>query len=73
MPDALFHKGDKVIFRLGLRSVQGTVKEDRGPIGIKGRHLYRVEFRPEPQAEGPSQIELPAEELQAVHDAVSTD
>ena len=47
MPKTQFHKGDRVTFRLGTRSVKGLVKEDRGPIGIKGRHLYLVEVQPE--------------------------
>ena len=71
MPEARFRKGDLVRFRLGIRSVQGEVKEDRGPIGVKGRHLYLVEFRPEPQSVALSQIELPADQLQAVQDTVS--
>ncbi|HEX4793915.1 MAG TPA: hypothetical protein VH370_08995 [Humisphaera sp.] len=70
MPEALFHKGDRVKFRLGARSVQGRIKEDRGPIGIKGRRLYLVEFRAEPQS--PSQIELPADQLEAVRGTVAT-
>ena len=71
MPEAQFRKGDLVRFRLGTRSVQGEVKEDRGPIGVRGRHLYLVEFRPEPQSVSLSQIELPADQLQAVRDIVS--
>jgi hypothetical protein len=71
MPETRFRKGDLVKFRLGTRSVQGEVKEDRGPIGLKGRHLYLVEFRPEAHSDALSQIELPAEQLQAVTDAVS--
>jgi hypothetical protein len=73
MPEAQFRKGDLVRFRLGTRSVQGEVKEDRGPIGVRGRHLYLVEFRPESQSLSPSQIELPADQLQAVRDKVSTE
>jgi hypothetical protein len=68
MPEAKFRKGELVRFRLGTRSVQGEVKEDRGPIGVKGRHLYLVEFRPEPQAVSPSLIELPSDQLQSVQD-----
>lgn len=48
MPKKQFRKGDRVMFRLGIRSVQGEVKEDRGPIGVRGRRLYLVEFRSEP-------------------------
>jgi hypothetical protein len=69
MPEARFHNGDRVRFRLGIRSVQGVVKEDRGAIGIKGRRLYRVEFREELQS--PSQIELPADQLQPVRGRVA--
>lgn len=71
MPETRFRKGDLVRFRLGTRSVQGEVKEDRGPIGVKGRHLYLVEFRPEPQSASLSQVELPADQLQAVRDTIS--
>jgi hypothetical protein len=70
MPVAEFHKGELVRFRLGTRYVQGQVKEDRGPIGVKGRRLYLVEFRPESQSESLSQVELPADQLQSAQDAV---
>ena len=63
MRERQFDKGDMVKFHLGTRVVHGVVKEDRGPIGIRGRHLYTVEFRPEPQSVSLSVIELPAEEL----------
>jgi hypothetical protein len=68
MPEAKFRKGELVRFRLGTRSAQGEIKEDRGPIGVKGRHLYLVEFRPEPQPGAPALIELPSDELQSVKD-----
>jgi len=38
---------------------------------VKGRHLYLIEFRPEPQSDYRSQIELPADQLQSVKDTVS--
>lgn len=68
-----FRKGDLVTFRLGVRLVQGAVKEDRGPIGIKGRHLYAVEFRPESCSDDRALIELPGDELQMVQNTVSVD
>jgi hypothetical protein len=71
MPEPQFRKGDLVRFRLGTRSVQGEVKEDRGPIGVKGRRLYLVEFRPEPQADSCSLVELPADQLQSVPNPVA--
>ena len=61
MPEKQFHKGDLVRFQYGTKSFQGVVKEDRGPIGVKGRHLYLIEFSRDP--ESTSQVELPAEEL----------
>jgi hypothetical protein len=71
MPEMSFRKGDLVSFRLGIRPLQGAVKEDRGPIGIQGRHLYLVEFRPEPQSVSLALIELPGDQLQPVQNAVS--
>jgi hypothetical protein len=71
MHEPRFRKGDVVKFRLGTRAVQGEVKEDRGPIGVDGRHLYLVEFRSEPQSIAVSSIELPASQLQLAGDAVS--
>ncbi len=61
------HKGDRVKFTLGARPVEGRVKEERGPIGINGRRLYLVEFgNGDGEPQPPSQIELPAEELEAI-------
>jgi len=71
MPERQFRKGDLVTFRLGTRSIRGVVKEDRGPIGVKGRHLYLIEFRAEPQSDSLSLIELPGEQLQSVQETVS--
>jgi hypothetical protein len=69
MREVRFHIGDRVRFRLGIRSVLGVVREDRGAIGIKGRRLYRVEFREKLQP--PGQIELPAEEMRPVRTRVA--
>lgn len=62
--------GQLVTFKYGTRDVQGLVKEDRGPIGMKGRVLYLVEFRPETQSGYVSHIELPADRLQKVEGSV---
>jgi hypothetical protein len=48
------------------KKIIGTVKEDRGPIGIKGRRLYSIAFTPEAPPE--FMIELTAEELELVSD-----
>ena len=71
MHESHFHKGDQVSFQLGARLVRGVVKEDRGPIGVKGRHLYLIEFRIEPGAPILSQVELPAVHLQPVAELTS--
>ena len=71
MSESKFRKGDKVVFRFGVRDVEGAVKEDRGPIGIKGRHLYLVEFRPESHSDDVTLVELPAAMLQSVQHTVS--
>lgn len=73
MSEIQFRKGDRVRFRFMTRFLEGVVKEDRGPIGIKGRRLYLVEFRLGPYVEAPSHIELPAERLQLVQDAAPTE
>jgi hypothetical protein len=71
MSKKTFRPGKLVTFQYGTRSVQGVIKEDRGPIGVKGRVLYLVEFRPEGQSPYVSHIELPADQLKEVEDAVS--
>jgi hypothetical protein len=66
-----FRTGQLVTFKYGNRSVQGVVKEDRGPIGMKGRVLYLVEFRPEVESAYVSHIELPADQLEEPEGTVS--
>ncbi len=73
MPETQFRKGDRVWFRFGTCFVQGEVKEDRGPIGIKGRHLYLVEFPLGRHAVTLSQIELPADQLESLQASAALD
>lgn len=68
-----FQVGQFVAFKYGARDVQGVVKEDRGPIGMKGRILYLVEFRPETESPYVSRIELPADRLKKVEKTVSAE
>ncbi len=68
MPEPAFRRGDVVRFYLGTRFARGQIREDRGPIRVRGRHLYLVEFRSGPQSASLSFVELPADELQSVHD-----
>jgi hypothetical protein len=73
MSKKTFRAGQLVKFNYGTRSVQGVVKEDRGPIGMKGRVLYLVEFRPEAQSPNVSHIELPADKLEELEGTVSAE
>jgi hypothetical protein len=73
MAEVKFRVGDRVKFRIGIRIAEGVVKEDRGPIGVKGRRLYTVEFCPDPV--DPDQLfrlELPAVDMELVQGKVST-
>ncbi|MCB9584569.1 MAG: hypothetical protein H6718_04195 [Polyangiaceae bacterium] len=56
-PEAKFLPGAHVQFLLGKREVQGTVVEDRGPLGVGGRKLVRVQI-------GDTEFEAPATDLQ---------
>ena len=57
----LFKVGDWVSFQYGLRDAVAQVIEDRGPIGYKGRRLYRLQMQRE-MCE-PDSFELPEVEL----------
>jgi hypothetical protein len=46
---AKFRVGDRVQFGTGGRQIWGTVVEDRGPIGVNGRRLYRISVPRDPQ------------------------
>ena len=70
MSEIRFKRGDRVQFEMPNRTVQGIVKEDRGPIGVKGRHLYTVEFVSDTVYQIISQGEFPAVDLQLVEDTV---
>ncbi len=70
MSKQTFRNGQSVTFKYGSRLVQGVVKEVRGPIGVKGRVLYLIEFRQEAQSPDLSHIELPADRLMEVEDTV---
>jgi hypothetical protein len=63
MAEPRFSKGDLVEFRFGVRQVRGIVKEDRGPIGVKGRNLYLVVFPVGADIESQMPIELPAVDM----------
>jgi hypothetical protein len=57
-----FRVGDWVCFLYGTRKAFAQVIEDRGPLGYKGRHLYRISILNE-LAE-PNLFEMPEEDLE---------
>lgn len=58
-------EGDRVTFRVGHTVFHARVVEDRGPLGVGGRQLVRVEvLEDEDTDEAPRRFEMPAEELQ---------
>ena len=59
-----FHVGDWVAFAFGPKKVEAKVVEDRGPIGVRGRRLYRVQLERGQELEEPSTFEVPENELQ---------
>jgi hypothetical protein len=68
---ATIRVGDHVRFQYGKYTVIGTITEDRGPIGMKGRNLYRIFCALEPEYS--FEIELPAAEFEVVKPTVSPD
>jgi hypothetical protein len=60
---ARFRVGDWVAFRFGAGDATAQVIEDRGPIGVNGRRLYRVRLTL--AFTEPDSFELPEEELRA--------
>src|SRR5690348_4561344 len=59
-----FRAGDWVSFRYGLRQVTARIVEDRGPLGVRGRRLYRLRPMSAPPETG--DFEMPEDELEAV-------
>lgn len=56
--------GDEVRFQLAGRTVSGTVREDRGPIGIGGRRLYLIVYEMDKGTR--YMVELPRAEIEVV-------
>jgi hypothetical protein len=59
-----FHIGDWVTFHYGPRKVSAKVVEDRGPLGVRGRRLYRVQI--DEELGDASSFEMPEDELETV-------
>jgi hypothetical protein len=59
----LFHIGDWVKFDYGAKKVSARIVEDRGPLGVHGRRLYRVQL--DEKLGDASTFEMPENELDA--------
>jgi hypothetical protein len=60
----LFRIGDWVSFNYGPKRAIAEVLEDRGPLGVRGRRLYRIQIPPADDPSGePSAFEMPEDEL----------
>jgi hypothetical protein len=64
MSSRTIHVGDEVRFQLAGRTVAGTLREDRGPIGIGGRRLYLIVY--EMGKGNQYMVELPRDEFEVV-------
>ena len=69
-PDTSLKVGAKVAFTFGLDRVKGVIVEDRGPIGVDGRRLFRVRFPLRPKSEDEEHFaELPADRFKVLGNA----
>lgn len=61
--------GQKVQVPMGTSNLVGEVAEDRGPIGVEGRRLYRIVIQLDDELVN---LELPADEFTRVRTAGET-
>jgi hypothetical protein len=62
----VFHVGDWVRFDYGPKKVSARIVEDRGPLGVHGHRLYRVQLDEiDEKLGGASTFEMPENELDA--------
>jgi hypothetical protein len=66
--EPIFHVGDRALYALVTSEVEVEVIEERGPIGVGGRHLVRIRM-PIPCAD-PVEIEVAEARLRPVTNAV---
>ena len=59
-----FRVGDWVMLEFGVRPAFALIIEDRGPLGVNGRHLYRI--RLERSYTEPDYFELAEEDMEKV-------
>lgn len=66
-----FRVGDRVRVPLARGSLTGTIVEDRGAIGVRGRRLYQVLVAMDPFE--PAPYEVPEDELEAIEANAESD
>lgn len=64
-----FSVGDKVCFTIGTRAVRGVIVEDRGPIGVRKAHIYRVQVPNDPYED--EFTEMPEDVLSPSDDSIA--
>jgi hypothetical protein len=57
-----FRVGDWVTFKSGVRTVFALIIEDRGPLGVNGRRLYRIRLE-QPDTE-PDTFTMPEDDME---------
>jgi hypothetical protein len=57
-----FRLGDWVTFQYGVRPVFAQIIEDRGPLGVNRRRLYRIRF--DQELNEPVEFEMPEDEME---------
>lgn len=67
---SVFRVGDRVQVSLGRRRLPGVITEDRGAIGLRGRHLYQVLVPMDPFE--PTTFELPEDEIERMEGSVES-
>jgi len=58
-----FTIGHWVSFEYGLRRVWAQIIEDRGPLGVNGRWIYRVRVDDDPESGESDRFEVPEDDL----------
>lgn len=61
---ASFRVGDRVKVDFGPRKLTGVIVEDRGAIGARGRHLFKIDVPMDPFE--PMTVEVSEDEIEAV-------
>lgn len=64
MPDQGLREGDRLTFTIGTYTFHARVVKDRGPLGVGGRQVVRIEVLSEDDTgDEPRRFEMPAAEL----------